>query len=373
MNYSVFATYDATLYEKFSKRNTGIDQILELDKTVPNIPDLEGLYWDKTYNSRIIMKFDTAQINNLIQRGIVSRQAKYFLNLKATEARELPLKFTLKVHPLARNWVNGQGCFNNYPEFTTGVSWVFTDGYFFDNGKRWYSGSLAGNETGSYASVEGGGIWYTSPSSSFTLDYVSVPDARIDITNIVHQWLSGSIPNYGLIIKHTDELEQNTEFVGSLKFFGRDSHTVYIPRLDISWDDSEYSGLNSFGEVGSEFVLYVSNIKKQYRSDSKEYIRITARDKNPPVTYSTSSRFLQVKRLPTSSYYAIQDYTTTDYIIPFDTGSTKISVDEQGNYFRLNMNSLLPERFYKIVFKTVQKGGKLEQIFDEGYIFKVVR
>jgi hypothetical protein len=373
MNYSIYPTYDTTLYEKHSRRNTGIDQILELDKTVPNIPDLFGIYWGDTYNSRILIKFDIPYINRLIQAGTVNRLANYYLILKATEARELPLTFTLKVHPLARNWVNGQSYYYNEPESTVGASWVYRDGYYFNTGTEWYSGSLSGNETGSYASVEGGGIWYTYPSASITLDYVHIPDVRIDVTSIVHQWLSGTLPNYGFIIKHTDELEQNSEFVGSVKFFSRDTHTIYIPRLEMTWDDSEYSGINSYSEVDDNFTIYFSNIKKQYRSSSKEIFRIAARDLNPPVTYSTSSRFLQVKRLPTSSYYAIQDYVTTDYIIPFDTGSTKISVDNKGNYFRVDMNTFLPDRFYKIIIKTVKENGKVEQIFDEGYYFKVVR
>lgn len=371
MRYTFYPVYDATLYEKYSKRNTGIDQIIELEKTLPNVPDIDGHYWDKTYNSRIVMKFDTNQISSLISAGRIGKSSKYYLSLKATEARELPLEYEINVHPLAKSWVNGQGHLYDNPEITTGVSWTFRDGYFFDQGMRWYSGSLQSGTTGSYESVQGGGVWYTSSVSTETLNYVTVPDIRVDVTSIIHQWLSGSIQNHGLIIKHSPQLEGDSTYAGSLKFFGRDSHTVFMPKLEAAWDDSTYN--STLPEVGDDYVMHIANIKKQYRSESKEVFRVSARDLNPTPTFATSSRFMQVKRLPTSSYYAIQDYTTTEYIIPFDTGSTKLSADNKGNFFRFDMNTLLPDRYYKIVIKCIKQGGNSELIFDDGYYFKVVR
>lgn len=373
MRYAIYPVYDATLYEKYPKRNTGIDQIIELDKTLPDVPDIDGFYWDGVYNSRIVMKFDINYLTSLINQGRVSSKSQYYLSLKATQAQELPLEYTVHVHPLAKSWVNGQGHLYDNPELDTGVSWKYRNGYFFDQGQRWYSGSLQSGTTGSYSTVQGGGIWYTSSLCTYTLNYVSVPDVRINVTPIVKQWLSGSIPNHGFIIKHTPELENDLTFAGSLKFFGRDSHTVFLPKLEIAWDDSTHTGTSSLSEVGDNFVVHISNIKKQYRSESKEVFRVSAREAQPPLTFATSSRYLQVKRLPTSSYYAIQDYSTTEYIIPFDTGSTKLSVDSKGNFFRMDMNVLLPDRYYKIMIKCIQDGGNIEQIFDDGYYFKVVR
>lgn len=373
MIYSIFPTHDATLYEKYSKRNTGIDQILELDKTLPNVPDLDGNYWDSTYNSHILMKFDIPYVKRLIDRNVISKKAKFYLNLKAIEASELPIEYTLYAHPVSKNWVNGQGSFSVVPEITTGVSWDYADGYFFGQGAKWITGSLTTGTTGSYTTREGGGTWFTSSVCSHSFDYVSIPDMRMDVTSIVHQWLSGSIPNYGLLIKHSDELEKSSTYVGSLKFFGRDSHTIYLPKLEASWNDAVLTGTGSLEEVGDNFIIHISNIKRQYRSESKEIFRIVTRDVNPPMTYATSSRFLQIKRLPTSSYYAIQDYTNTDYIVPFNTEATQISVDSKGSYFRLDMNTFLPDRYYKIVIKTIQRGGLVEQIFDDGYYFRVVR
>jgi|GEM_PF-1067331 len=373
MIYSIYPTHDATLYEKYSKRNTGIDQILELDKTLPNVPDSDGNYWDSIYNSHILIKFDIPYLKRLIQNNTVKRTAKFYLNLKATEANELPIDYTLYAHPVAKNWVNGQGCLNDSPEITTGTSWEYTDGYFFGQGSKWISGSFLTGTTGSYYTKQGGATWFTSSACSHSFDYVSIPDMRMDVTSIVHQWLSGSIPNYGFIVKHSNSLERDTTYVGTLKFFGRDSHTIYLPKLEATWNDATFLNTGSLSEVSDNFTVHISNIKKQYRSESKEIFRVVARDINPPMTYATSSRFLEVKTLPTSSYYAIQDYMNTDYIIPFNTDATQLSIDSKGSHFRLDMNTFLPERYYKIVIKTIQQGGLVEQIFDDGYYFRVVR
>jgi hypothetical protein len=57
-------------------------------------------------------------------------------------------------------------------------------------------------------------------------------------------------------------------------------------------------------------------------------------------------------------------------IIDFDSNFTKISADTQGNYFDIYMYGLEPERFYKILIKTVIDGST--SILDNKYFFKVL-
>jgi hypothetical protein len=56
-------------------------------------------------------------------------------------------------------------------------------------------------------------------------------------------------------------------------------------------------------------------------------------------------------------------------VVDFDTDYTKISADTQGNYFDVYMNGLEPERYYKLLIKTVISGSTL--VFDNEYFFKV--
>jgi hypothetical protein len=375
MNYAIYPTHDTTLYERHIRRNSGIDQILELIKYVPSVPDVNGFYYDSIYNSRILMKFDTNHLANLIASNTVSRTAKYYLSLKATKASDLPVDYSIDVFAVSQSWANGNGHYNDYPEITNGASWRYRNGYYKGSGLQWINSSYSSGTTGSYATSAGGGTWFTGSNfySSQNFNYSITPDIRINVTNIVHSWLSGSIANNGFIIKRTEEDEQSSEFKGDILFFSRDTHTIYIPKLEAVWDDSSFVSTGSLQEVSNDFSVNISNIKKSFRTNSKYRFRVKARDRFPNITYSTSSNYLDFKRLPVASYYAIQDSLTDDYIIPFDTGSTRLSIDSQGNYFNIDMNYFLPERFYKIVLKVIMDGGFTEHIIDDGFYFKVVR
>lgn len=372
MYYSLYPKYDTTLYENHPNRNSGIDQIVELNKIVSNTPDPDGFYWDATTNSRILMQFDTVRLASLISQGAITGSATYYLSLRATEAAELPISYSLEVAPVSQSWSNGQGHYNDYPEITEGASWSYRDGYYQGNGTLWITGSLSAGTTASNASVVGGGTWYTGSTYVVTqsFDYVDVPDIRINVTDIVNHWLDGDIPNNGFIIKRLSADENSNTHLGSIKFFGKDTHTIFTPRLEAVWDDSVFV-TGSLQEISGDYTVYFPNIKQSYRNSGKTKIRLIAREEFPRLTYATSSNYLDIKRFPTSSYYAIQDSVTNDFIIPFDTGSTVISCDTQGNYFYLNMNSFSTERYYKIVVKTVDS-DQVEVITDGGFYFKVV-
>jgi hypothetical protein len=80
---------------------------------------------------------------------------------------------------------------------------------------------------------------------------------------------------------------------------------------------------------------------------------------------------LNNKVLPTSSYYAVKDIKTEEFVIDFDTTYTKLSADTTGNYFDLYMNGLQPERYYQILIKSVISGSTV--VFEDNNYFKVVR
>ncbi len=63
---------------------------------------------------------------------------------------------------------------------------------------------------------------------------------------------------------------------------------------------------------------------------------------------------------------------TEEIVVDYDTSYTKISCDPNGNYFDVYMNGLEPERYYKLLIKTVVAGKEIV-ISDKDYIFKVIR
>jgi hypothetical protein len=66
----------------------------------------------------------------------------------------------------------------------------------------------------------------------------------------------------------------------------------------------------------------------------------------------------------------VKDLDTDEFVINFDNQYTQISSDAEGNYFDVYMNGLEPERYYKVLIKTIIDGSTI--IFDDQYYFKVI-
>lgn len=370
----IYPTKDSTLYSQFPEKNVGVDQILEIAKYTQGTPSLENdatVYYDATYNSRILIYFDLATVSQSITSGKINSNAQYFLSMRATEAIGLPIAYTLYAFPISGSWANGTGFYNNNPALTNGVSWRYRDSK--GQGTLWATQSYNANSTGSFGSIDHGGNWFTSSIASQSFNHES-PDVRMDITRIVRQWISGSIPNEGMIIKLADLIEFDSSSFGSIKFFSTETHTVYVPRLEVYWDDQDNSGTGSISEISSEdFVLYVKNLKETYADSEVNKIKIGVRSRYPNTTYVTSSNYLTQYRIPTSSYFQIQDRVTDEAIVPFNSIGTKVSCDTSGNYIKIDCSGLQPERYYKLVFKTEFEGGDIVKFIDDGHIFRVTR
>jgi hypothetical protein len=372
MIYSIYPSKDSTIYENNISMNTGIDSILEIEN------GLSGSESGYKYNTRILIKFDLTQISQSIVSGAISASGgvgNFYLNLFVTEAEEIPLDYTIYAYPISQSWDMGIGKSDDVPITTDGVSWRYRDGF----GKtQWTTSSFAADSTGSYNINAGGATWYTASVASQSFSYQNA-DVKMNVTNIVKQWLSGSIPNEGFIIKRSDSDESgSTPNGGNIRFFSRDTHTVYPPKLETMWDDNIYvtSGLTEL--TAEDFMIYTKDLNGYYPSGSRAKIRIVGRETYPTKTYSTSSEMLTVKYLPTSSYYCVKDDRTQQIIVPFDENYTKISCDSTGNYIDLWMNSFQPDRYYRLLFKVIPSQGPgndnaIEKIFDQGYTFKVTR
>lgn len=361
MNYAIFPQKDTFIIEASSSVNAGIDEILEIDKKTTTTTN---------YNSRILMKFDLAEISKSIVDGLITSPT-YYLKLWATEAKEIPAEYKIYAYPVSQSWDAGIGREDHNPVTTDGVSWKYRDGY--SEGTNWYTGSSFNTgTTGSWSTVEGGTTWFTS---SVTQSYsFESTDIRMNVTSLVNNWMNQSITNEGFILKRSLTDEQSTSELGTLQFFSSNTHTVYSPRLEVLWDDSSFV-TGSLSEIGNdeEIVVYSQNLKKQYKEDSKAKIRISARSKYPTRTYSTSSAFSTVKYLPSSSYYEIRDAYTDEIIIPYDDDNTKLSCDSDGNYFKLWMNGLYAEQFYKLTYKVVRDTGSLIEYYENKTPFKIVK
>ena len=381
-----FADRDTTLYERIPRQNTSIDPILELTKIVSGSL-YEGAYQANTYNSRFLIDF-VAQINALsasIAVGDIpplgtnsttpsAASSSVYLNIKTAYASDLPIQYTIEAYPVRERWSDGSGRSDDSPIQTVGASWFYRFGETSEGiGTYWNTASI--NQPG--VTNIGGGSWYTGSGVEASQTFTgadATPDIRMNVTDIVRQWVSGSISNIGFIVKRPYADEISGEIMGVLRFFGRESNTIFVPRLEVAWNDVTLSGTGSFAEISSNtYVPYFKNIRHEYREGDKAVFRIGVRPEFPSKSFVTSSFYVTDNRLPTSSYYSIKDTVTNETLIPFDTNATQISCDANGSFFKLRMDTFMPDRYYKIQLKIERDGGDDVQIHDDGFFFKVVK
>jgi len=355
--YKLFPTKDTSIYSYYPTKNAGLDEILDISlyESIESTREV----------SRALLAFSNINIIDIISNKIGSTNYKAYLKLYLANASEISLDYTIYCHPISGSWDMGTGRAANVPPITEGVSWKYRNTL---SGSSFIS--LSPNATNLYNGTNiGGGSWWTGSNliatQSFT--YVTNKDIELDITNAV----SSSYYQNGFIIKHSSSLEFSTSSAFELKYFSTDTHTIYPPCLEFRWNDFIYN-TGSLSTVQSDSVsISLANNKGEFQEDSVNRFRINVRDKFPTRTFQTSSLYLNNKLLPTSSYYAVKDIKTEEFVIDFDTTFTKLSADLTGNYFDLYMNGLQPERYYSVIIKSIISGSTV--VYEDNNYFKVVR
>ena len=382
MNRIYYAERDTTLYERHSEQNTGIDEILELTKIASGSRQNGAIQAD-TSNTRFLIDFGTeitslsqsivdGEIPALNNRHVAS--ASVFLNIRASEANDLLFSYSVKAFPVSQSWSNGLGRFDDIPKTKVGSSWLNRSGdAVAQSGIAWDTGSAHSYHTGIGTLVtDGGGTWITGSGYEASQSFENeTPDIRMNVTDIVDKWITSNITNNGFIVKrpHSDEI--SGDILGSIKYFGRESHTIFVPKLEVVFDESSGEPTNAISS--NTYVPYFKNIKSEYRTSEIARFRVGVRPEFPSKTFVTGSFFLTNDQLPASSSYEILDSATNEVIVKdekvFGDSTTKISFDTNGSFFDLRMDSFLPERFYRI--KLTCRRTNDTQTFDDFY-FKVL-
>jgi hypothetical protein len=346
--YRIYPEKDTTIWSKPNAAgmyaNAGLDEILE----IRSYPDDDGI----GRSSRILLKFKDREINSALSTK-VSGPYSASLHMYLAYATEIPVDYSLHAHPISASWDNGTGKIEDVPVNRTGVNWRYRNAGATD---QWIA--LGGDySTGSYDS-----------SSSF--DLKSNHDVDIDVTSYIDAVSSGSIANNGQLIKLADDLEFETTSSITLQYFGVDTNTVFPPYLEFKWNDSSYS--SSLTELSTDIAtISIKNQKEKYVDSDKTRFRISARPKYPTRAFSTGSVYLTEYKLPQNTYWAIKDEYSDEMIIDFDEIYTKVSADNTSSYFDVYMDSLQPERYYRLLLKTSLNGSDI--VIDQRNVFKVVR
>jgi hypothetical protein len=370
--YKIFPSQDSSIYSGYPSMNTGLDEILESSTNF----NTDETYINNQYpqSSRFLIKFDQSEITDILNNKISGSTWSSNLKCFVSKVEGISGTTTLLVNALYEDWNMGTGKFLNSPEVQNGVSWVWTN---YSGSTKWTTGSYIPGSTGSYnlstnPNSAGGGVWYINNQSSQTFNFYSDLDLNFNVTNIVDNWYSSSFNNYGFIVRQSEDQEfiNNPIAQTELKYFSRDTHTIYPPQLEFKWNDFSYStgSLDVLGTIPA--TITVDNNYGTFYSSSVNIFRVNSRPEYPLRVWSTSSWYTTNYALPTTSYYAIKDLDTNEYVIDFDPVYTKLSCDSSGSYFTMYMNGLEPERYYKILIQTTINNNTI--VFDNNYVFKVI-
>ena len=345
--------------ESFKDQNFGKDQILEVKKFFYNT--------SFDHQTRALVNFsgtDFTELSKSVADSAITNP-KYYLKLYEAEGNaELTEEYTLAFQPISESWTEGTGKFKDTPKNTNGCSWENR------------SNPIGGNEV----TWSNTGVTVLTVSQSEQSFENQSPDVDVEVTNMVNMWLENKANNYGMLIRFSGSQETDETTFGNLKFFSRNTHTIFSPRLEVRWDDSSFStgSLNELTMSGlTDNFLYMKGLREEYKVGERVKFRVGARKRYIQKTFSNSVQTVTGSYITQGSgSYAIKDVATDEFIVPFEdfqgTSYTKLSCDSDSNYFIQYLDGFYPDRVYKILLKLKYDDGQ-EQIFDNDFEFIVKR
>ena len=183
---------------------------------------------DSMEMSRILVQFPTEQIlqDRQLEKIPGSGSIQFILKMSnAVHPGTLPKDFKLHVNALSRSWQEGYG--------------LDMESYADTGYANWVSASI--DESWS----KEGGDFYTSPEL-YQYFEEGTEDLELDVSDIVEQWLTGSLENNGLIIRVSSSyedvpftLDPSERSYYTKKFFARGSEYFYKrPWIEARWDST---------------------------------------------------------------------------------------------------------------------------------------
>lgn len=338
------ASADTTIYQRYPVNNAGLDEIIEVGK-VAKPEDLDIAYSSSA--ARALINF------TLPASGSIPSTASFYLNLKISNAQQLPYSQQLEIYEISGSWIEGSGYFvqqNVNPR----------------DGATWSGSNAAAGISWSNA----GGDYYASPSKSVILDEYPMQDLRVDVSNIMQNVLVNNRNFKGFIVKFSSASEADYVNEGNIKFFSKQTHTIHAPVLEAAWDTSTFStgSLKTIPST-SDIQVVPKNAKETYIRNTKEKIRFVVRDKYPRKNFDATLRYKNVYYLPTSSYFSVVDRQAGTTIYAADSFA-KLSCDATGSYFVLDTSPLYKNRYYAVNLE-INNGSEDTTIIPEIFTFLV--
>lgn len=205
--------------------------------------------------ARTLVHFPVNQIvdarsnSQIPQSGSVDFYLRLF-NVKHTET--LPKQFTLSIMPISQSWDEGDGIDMESYKDETAVNWISAS-----VGVPW---------------TTPGGSYITSSTYNSFFD-LGTEDLELNITSLVENWMSNTIPNNGVGIMLSASLESDTRSWYTKKFSARSSEYFFKrPIIEARWNSSfkDYRGnfyaSSSLLAEDNLYTIYLYNfVRGQYK------------------------------------------------------------------------------------------------------------
>lgn len=307
MIYFLTASKDASVYTLYPNKNTGLDEILTVSKHYSRYVERD--------NARTFIEFDVDSIPSYVTASST------ILHITLTQPEELMDGFTLYGYPVTQSWDMGRG---TWPENinTDGITWNNQNGVDFT----------------------------VSSSQQFTYQG---GDINMNISEIYNYWTSST--NYGIRLSYHSDIEETGLDYGVLKFYSKETNTIFQPILKISWDDSEFVTGSLPELTSSQIIVRSKELRNSYKEGNIVKIKIIGRNLYPTKTFTNSFAYADINYIPQTSYYAVRDEITKVNLIDFSE-YTKISCNSEGNYIKLDTSNFPTDRVYRLLFKVVRDG-----------------
>lgn len=334
---------DTTIYQVYPTQNFGLDEILEVGKLVKS-GERNNAYAESS--ARALISFDG------IRAGApYPPNARYFLNLYIANAKDVDRGQLIRVHRLLQDFEEGSGYF--YPISTVS-----------------YKGATWKNATTTTNWLVSGSYYSTSPSGAVSLNTQPIRDVKIEVTNLIAPIVNGTStsPWRGLVIKYPTTDETNNLITSNIKFFSKDTSTIFSPTLEIVWNDQQFITGSLKPIPSSKVSIIPKNIKETYTQGEKDKIYLVARDQFPDKRYDSAQRYRNMYYLPSESYFRIRDQVSDVELYTFDEYSS-IHCDASGSYIILDTEGLPANRYYNLDIKIKTSNLVFFPKFE--YTFKV--
>ena len=341
--------------DDFKEKNTGQDEILELKKVFFNR--------NFHYPTRVLLQFDADDIESFISSSnIHTKFPSYKLNLRLWETKGtsgLSETYKIAAYPISESWNEGIGKELDEPKTTEGCSWKYRKNTEGATQKPWASAG------GSYIAAD-------EVTQSFSSES---PDINMDITSIAKKWFTGQNNNYGLLLRFSGSRETSTGSFEDLKFFSRQTNTIYSPKIELKWKDhtpATGSNTGSLTELDlsgtADNYLYPIHFREAYKETEKVKFRFGARKRYINKSFTTSVQTVSGSYFAEgSASYSIIDMATNETMVPVSAYTT-MSCDSTSPYFMQDLNGFEPNRAYKIMIKVNHNDGQ-KIIYDDDFEF----